>query len=173
MAVVSLVSSSPDVRLGHRGPLVVSCFLGWPSGASLRAVAAAQRQVATQYGKVLSIAIIPPIDAATAPPLNLQTEQRDASLKVSAEVGEQVAATTIASAMVIMPRGLVAVMVNSFMAAVTLVMRAQTPLKTFRTLPEAVAWLEQQPNAPKLPGAVRDLEVWLGLEPGQVTASNR
>jgi hypothetical protein len=135
-------------------------------------VAMAQRQVSAQFGKVISLSIIPPIDLKAVPQLNLQTDQRDASLKAGAEIGEQVAATTIASAMVIMPRGVVAVMVNSFMAAMSLVMRAQTPLKTFRTLPDAVAWLEQQPNAPKMPGVVRDVESWLGLNPGQATGSD-
>lgn len=101
----------------------------------------------------------------------MPTEQRAASLRIGSEVGEQVAATTIASAMVIMPRGVVAVMVNSFMAALSLVMRAQTPLKTFRTIPDAVAWLEQQPNAPQMPGVVRDVDDWLGLTPGQATGS--
>lgn len=153
--------------------MLVSCFLGWPSGASLRAVAAAQKQVSSQFGKVLSLAIIPPIDLRAVPQLNLPNVERDASLKAGAEAGEQIAGTTIASAMVIMPRGVVAVMVNSFMAAMTLVMRAQTPLKTFRTLPEAIVWLERQPNAPQMPGVVGDVEAWLGLEPGKATGSHR
>jgi hypothetical protein len=163
MAIVSISSANPGVVLGHRGPLLVSCFTGWPSGAALKEVAQAQRQLATQFGKVISLTIIPPVDLKVTPQLNLEREDRDASLEAGAAIGEQVSAITIASAMVILPRGVVAVMVNSFMAAMTLLMRSQTPFKTFRNLPDAVVWLEQQPRAPTMPGVVRDIEVWLGL----------
>jgi hypothetical protein len=165
MAIVELASSSPDVRVGHRGPIVASCFYSWPNGELLKSVTDAQREVAKTFGPCFPLTIIPPVDlkAAQARAANSQfSENRDAVLKESAELSADVESLTRAAAMVILPRGAVAVMISAFMAAFALVSRSRTPLKTFRTLEEAIRWLEEQ-GAPHSPGLLRDLEAWLAL----------
>lgn len=166
MAIQTLASPTKDVMLGHRGPVVVSCFFGWPTAASLQAAADAQRHVIAQYGKVVTLSIVPPVDLqqakSAAVPLDVPTEQRDASTRKTAEVAEELSANTIASVMVILTPGLVGVMVRSFMAAVSLMSRSTVPLKTFRTLADGVAWLEAAPGAPgPFPGLVQDVDAWL------------
>jgi len=166
MSIQPLGSTATDVMLGHRGPVVVSCFFGWPNGSSLKAAADAQRQVIAQYGKVVTLSIVPPVDLQRAKnaavTLDVPAEERDASTRKTAEVTEELAAHTVASAMVILTPGVVGVMVRSFLAAVSLMSRSQVPLKTFRSLAEAVAWLETVPESPGLfPRLTQDIETWL------------
>lgn len=166
MAIQTLPSSAKDVMLGHRGPVVVSCFFGWPTAAGLQAASEAQRQVIAQYGRVVTLSIVPPVDLQQARnasvTLNLPDAERDVSTRKTASVSEELAAHTTASAMIILSSGLVGVMVRSFMAAVSLMSRSTVPLKTFRNLAEGVAWLESVPGVPgPFPGLVQDVDAWL------------
>ncbi|MFO0597834.1 MAG: hypothetical protein U0228_21210 [Myxococcaceae bacterium] len=169
MAIAELPAVK-GVRIGHRGPVVVSVFDDWPNAARLEAVKAAQLRIAQQFGKVLALSIIPPVDVAAlkadpaaAQQLNPDPKDREANLRESAKTGEDLEASTLGAAMVIMPRGMMAVMIRSFMGAMSLITRSRTPLQTFKELAPAVAWLETLPGASTLPGLVPDVEAWLGL----------
>ena len=167
MAIVELSLSTKDVRMGHRGAVVVSVFLGWPNPESLRQVGEAQRKVAAEHGPCLTLTIIPPVDAKALEAAGGQMQQppteRDAAVKASSELGQSMESITRASAMVVLARGVTAVMISAFMVAFTLVRPSATPLKTFRNLADAIAWLEGQPGAGPLPELEQDLEAWLKL----------
>ena len=166
MAILDLPGTTA-IRIGHRGPVLVCCFLGWPSGAPLRAMADAQLALARQYGRVTILAIIPVMDPALLKQqgdlaqMNLPDAERSASLKESAATGKTLESSTLASALVILPRGLLAVMIRSFVGAMSLVSTSQAPLQTFKELVPAIAWLEGQPQAGVTPGLQRDVEEWL------------
>lgn len=168
---ITTVASFPDVRCGHRGALFVSVFHGWPNGHSLKVHADAQATVSAKFGKLLVLTIIPPISQASANLTQSDTE-RTAALSESARTGEKLQEQTIASAMVILPRGVLAVMIRSFMGAMSLLTRSTTPLKTFKELKEAIDWLESMPGAPKTPGVLQDIDAWLGV-PSQHAAQSR
>lgn len=170
MSIVEL-PAVPGVRIGHRGPVLVSVFFDWPNAARLQAMQAAQLDLAKRFGKVSALSIIPPIDTAAlksdpaaVEQLNPDPKNREANARESAKVGELLEASTLGAAMVIMPRGMMAVMIRSFMGAMSLLSRSRTPLQTFKELVPAVAWLEGLPGATSMPGLVQDVEAWLGLE---------
>jgi hypothetical protein len=166
VGILSLPSSSPDVEVGHRGPVVVSCFFGWPNRASLQAAAAAQKAVIGQYGRVLTLSVIPPLEVQVARSasvaLTLTGPERESVLKDTAGITDDLSAQTIGSAIVILASGVVGVMVRPFIAGMSLLARSQTPLKSFRTIPEAVAFLEGLPGSPgPFPRLAEDVEHWI------------
>lgn len=168
--MINELPGAKGIRIGHRGPTVVSCFLGWPTSAALRAMAEAQATVSKQYGRVTVLSIIPAIDVALlkqqqgeAAQLQLPDEERNASMKESASTGEKLESTTLASALVILPKGVLAVMIRSFIGAMSLVGRSRAPLQTFKELAPAITWLEAQPNAGITRGLLGDVEAWLEL----------
>jgi hypothetical protein len=166
MPVDVLPCSLPDVRIAHRGPVVLSCFVGWPSAGSLKAAIDAQRRVIGTHGKVMTMTVIPPFDTATARaagvPLNLEDRERSAAVKASADAAAEVSASTVASAMVILPKGVIGVMVRSFMAMLALTSSSTVPLKTFRTVEEAVSWLESVPGTlGPFPDLAKDIAAWV------------
>lgn len=150
--------------MGQRGRVLVTCFFGWPDSSALNDLKTAQLAVASHHGKVLTVNVIPPIDLKK-PGATLQQSrnERDSSLEQSASIGDELAKVTLASAMVVLMRGLVAVMVSSFVAGLSLLSRAQTPLKSFRTLADASSWLATVPGveARDLDGLGEDIEAWL------------
>lgn len=166
MGITDLQTASKDVKVGHRGALVISCFFGWPNGESLKAVAEAQRKVCAQYGRVLTLAVIPSSEHQKArnltAPSTLSPEERDTALKATASISEDLAAQTVASAMVILASGLVGVAVRTFMAGVSLMSRSQVPLRTFRGTEEALKWFESIPGAPgPFPNLAKEIDEWL------------
>lgn len=165
MAMTELPSSTPHVRIGHRGALVVSCFYGWPNAEAMRQVEQAQRTVAAGFGACVTLTIIPSMTDAQArenPAIVQQAPgDREASLRASAATAESIQSITRAAAMVVLARGVVSIMVSAFMGAFALVNRGKVPLKTFRGLAEALEWLESQPGVLKMPGAQKDVEAWL------------
>ena len=128
-------------------------------------MADAQLIVAKKYGRVTVLSLIP--DGAVlgqqgaAVQMQLPDAERSDALKESAATGEKLESSTLASALVILPKGLLAVMIRSFIGAMSLVGRSRAPLQTFKELGLAIAWLEGQPGAAITPGLQRELEEWL------------
>lgn len=162
-----LPSRSPDVRLASCGPVMVSCFLNWPNKSNLAAIRDAQIELSRQHPRQFSLTIIPafngPLPAgATTASMQQTTDERDAALKDSVAVGKQLEELTVAAAMVILSRGLMAVMIRTFMAGLSLVGSSKYEVKVFKTLAEAEAWLRTIPNAPSIPESLAvDVETWL------------
>lgn len=145
--------------------MLISVFDGWPSGPSLSALAAAQLELAKTHPRIFSLAIIPAAPAAGAV-VQQEAGEREAAIKQSAEIARRLEEVTAASAMVILSRGVLAVMVRTFMAGLSLVSSSKTELKTFKTLEEAEAWFRTISGAPvvpeKLAGAIAS---WMGGPP--------
>ncbi len=173
MAISPLASSSAQLRLGQRGAVLIAIFNDWPTGAALRALAEAQAQVARQFGKVALLSIIPnaqPQKGGPAPTLQPPPDVKEAAMRESAATGERIGASTIASALVILPKGVLAVMIRSFVSATTLLSRSKTPLQTFKDVASAAAWLETFPGMTLTPGLANDVERWLA-EPQAAAAT--
>lgn len=161
-----LASRTPDVRLSACGPVLVSCFLNWPTAKSLAAMRDAQLALKQRHPRQFSLAIIPALNGlppgAAAPSMQQSSDERDAAAKDAASIGKELEDLTVASAMVILSRGLLAVMIRTFIAAMSLVSTSRIEMKVFRSLPEAEAWFRSLPNAPAVPeGLSADVETWL------------
>lgn len=165
--MVELPSASPEVRLAHDGPVFISCFLAWPNARNLAAVGDAQRALAHEFPRLLSLTIIPDASrtaagAASAPTTQSGTE-RDASLKASANIGKELERSTAAAAMVVQARGVGAVMIRTFVAGLSLLGSVGFELKVFKTVSEAEAWLRTIEGAPAVPdGLAERVNAWLG-----------
>jgi hypothetical protein len=152
MALVNDVPSPvAGLRLGSCGPVLISCFDDWPSGAMLSALAQAQLKLAETFPRIVSVTIIPAAPAASNAAMQMTDSDRNAAVSRSAALAEELKSITAANVVVILSRGLLAVMIRAFMAALGLVSGAGTDLKTFRTLEEAEAWLA---TAEKMPAAM-------------------
>ncbi|MBL8918891.1 MAG: hypothetical protein JNJ54_08540 [Myxococcaceae bacterium] len=163
--VNELPSAVPHLRLGSAGPVLVSVFGNWPNGPMLRAIRRAQLELSKEHRRVLSLTIIP--DVQQLPTIgHQQPAEREGALAQSAAIATEVERVTAGSAMVIHPRGVIGVMVRTFMATLSVMSRSTMPLKTFRTVEEAEAWFATLPDAPKLsPGLSRAVTSWLAAQP--------
>jgi len=165
--MVDLPSSASDVRLGHYGSVLVSCFLAWPNAKNLAAIRDAQRALAETHPRVFTLTIIPnmsqPGVAAPNAAIAQLGAERDESIKASISVGKELEEHTAGAAMVILSRGLVAVMIRTFMAGLSLVSNSKFEVKVFKTLEEAEAWFRTVPNAPHVPRELAaKVTAWLG-----------
>lgn len=161
MIVTDLRSPAVGLRLGQCGPVLVSVFDGWPNGQSLAALAEAQRTLATSYPRIYSMTIIPATPSQVAK-LSQPQGDRDQTLKQSAEVAARMQEILAANAMVILSRGVVAVLVRTFMAALSLASTSGAEVKTFKTLEEAEAWFRTISGAPLIPERLAEgITEWL------------
>lgn len=166
MPITDLPTSSADIKVGHRDSVVISCFYEWPRPQSLKALAEAQRKVCDRFGKVVTLSVIPSAELQQirnrSVPANPPPEERDASIRATAAASDEMSSHTIASAMVILTTGLVGVAVRTFMAGASLLSRTQSPLQTFRSIDEAVKWLESVPGVPgPFPNLAKEVDTWL------------
>lgn len=161
MPVTSLPPMHPHLRLGSVGPVLVSCFDNWPNGEMLACVAKAQLELSRSHGRVLSLGVVPLNPRGGATPEQPAAERAEA-LKQSASVSEQLKHVTAGSALVIHSRGIIAVMVRSFLVAMSLVSTSSTPFKALRTLDEAIEWFGTLKDAPPVPpGLAADVQAWI------------
>lgn len=162
MGIVDLPRATRDLRLGHLGPVLVSCFEGWPSTSTFSALQRAHLELARTHPRVYSLAIVPETPVGAAVGLEQGAREREQMLSNSAAVAARLEAVTAASAMVLLPAGMLGVVLRSFMAALLLTSRSQTKVKTFRALPEAEQWFRAQEGGPPVPeGLAEQVRLWL------------
>lgn len=170
-----LPSSAPGVQLARIGPVIVSVFNTMPNKQSLEALSAAQESMLQTEQRILSFVIIPAMGALPPGVLPAQANDTERRTVVSQSAGmaERFEEHLVASAVVILSTGVVAVLARSFLAAMSLLSRSRRPMKTFKSVKEAAAWLTTVPEAPLVPPEfVADLETWLGELQGAAKVSS-
>lgn len=160
MGVTSLPTPSDALRLGSRGPVLVVVFYAWPNASLLRAVSEAQGALAAQFGRVAMLYVVP--DPKRSPEVRKEAAPaKEKWIAESANEGARMQASTAASALVIFPKGLLAVMIRSFVTVAALASRSASPMQTFRDVDTAARWLEAQEGLGISEGVGRDLSHWL------------
>jgi hypothetical protein len=120
----------------------------------------------------VSLTIIPAAPSLPNVTTQMGEGDRKDAVTQSAALAEELKAITAANVVVILSRGLLAVMIRGFMAALGLASGAGTNLKTFRTLEEADAWFATTPMPPGMPeGLAPALNAWLDPATVNVRAS--
>lgn len=145
MEVVTRRSSS-DVLLGSAGSLFVAYYRAQTTLATLELLDTVQTEMLASYSHLSTLTIIGQLGA-----LKVDDAVRDRSVVLGKKYEKQVRG----SAIVVTTRGLAAVMVRTFLTGFFLLSRAETPVKTFSSVAEALGWLQS------LPG--QDLEVKLNV----------
>ena len=153
---VALLAQGPNVRIGALGNILVSVFDGPPDEKTLEVVDRGTSLHAASHAKYVSIVAI------VAEKLAAPTPQfREGATKLHARFEDQL----LASATVITSRGMAAVVARTFLAAYQLIVHYKAPQQTFRDLPTAVAWLEQQVSEVKGVRTVEQLEAFCAAKP--------
>ena len=133
-SIVELVSL-PEVRIGHIGPLMISV---WHSQASLRGLQAmgdVQRKLLTQFPKITNLSIAVKVPKSPGPEATEWIKQSDREFK----------GTSLGSVIVVLERGLAAIIVRSFLAAASLIStQSMVVVKTFEEAADAVRAVPHQ-----------------------------
>lgn len=170
--VIDIPCAVPGLKLGSCGPVLISCFNDWPRGPMLAALAEAQLEHSKTFPRIVSLTIIPsaPPDPNVAG--QMAEGERKAVVHQSATIAQELKAITAANVVVILSRGLLAVMIRGFMAALGLASGAGGNLKTFRTLEEADVWFSTAAMPPGMPPALAPaISAWLEPASANVRAS--
>lgn len=139
-SIVELVSL-PEVRIGHIGPLMISV---WHSQASLRGLQAMgdqQRKLVAVHGKITNLSIAVKVPQAPGPEASEWIKQSDAEFK----------GVTLGSVVVVLEKGLAAIIVRSFLAAASLI--STNVMQVVKTLDEAAVKVRELPGqVPEIAG---------------------
>lgn len=138
---------SSDARLGAGGPLLVALYRGSTNVAVLDELDRTQEALLRKYPKISTLTVI---GQATS-----LFKVDEAVRARSVELGKKYEKDVVGSAIVVTTKGLGAVMVRTFLSGFFLLSKSETPMKTFSTLAEGLAWVQS------LPG--QDLSIKTGL----------
>jgi hypothetical protein len=147
---VTQLAAGHEIRIGGLGPVLITVFDGAAPLAALELLDATQAQFVAQHPRIVTMTIIAS-PKLTAPPAGM----RERSAQLFAKYEPNMAC----SAVVIRTSGLAAVIARSFLAAYQLVIPQKVPQRTFRGLPEAIAWCQtHSPDAAKQPRLAEAIE---------------
>jgi len=135
MAIVELVSN-PEVRIGHCGPVLVSIWYSQASLNELQLLAEQQRTLVARYGIISTLSIAVRVPQAPGPEASEWIKQTDKEFKNS----------TRGSVVVVLERGLAAIIVRSFLAAASLI--TTNVMHVVKTIEEAAAKVQSLPGQP-------------------------
>lgn len=145
MAITSL-TGTPECRMGHLGPLLVAVWNSRLTVPALEALEEHHRLLAAQYGKVTFLSVV--VSAVENP----GGEVRE---RLSRTANELMALRRV-NLIVVMTRGLGAIITRSVLAAMSLL--SAEKLEVFKSLDEAAQFLQH------LPGQAPELAAALNLE---------
>ncbi len=133
--IVELVSN-PEVRIGHHGPVLVSVWYAQASLGALQLLAEQQRTLVARYGTISTLSIAVKVPQAPGPEASEWIKQTDKEFKDS----------TRGSVVVVLERGLAAIIVRSFLAAASLI--TTNVMHVVKTIEEAAAKVQSLPGQP-------------------------
>jgi hypothetical protein len=129
---------SPAARFGTVGPLMVALYKGATDLAHLDEVDRIQTTMLQKYPRISTLSVI---DSAGSL-LKVDEAVRNRSV----ELGNKYDGKVTGSAIVIITKGLAAVMARTFLSGFFLLSRAATPTKTFARVDESLIWLRSLPG---------------------------
>lgn len=162
MSVTSLRSPVRELACGYDGPVFVSCFFSWPSSRILTALNTAQSELLRIHPKVYSLSVIPDFGVAPAQGPAASAGERDQLIDLTVAAGVPFESSTVASAIVILPKGMLGVLIRTFMATAMLNPRMRTKVATVSSLAEAEASFRAVKGGPALPPQLSEsVAAWL------------
>ncbi len=136
---VTELASFPEVRIGHVGPVLVSVWYDQATLRGVKAMAEQQRGLIGRYTMMTSLSVAVKVPKAPEPDVTAWLKESDAAFK----------AMTRGSVIVVLERGLAAIVVRTFLAAASLI--STNVMQVVKTMAEATDRVKA------LPG--QDLEV--------------
>jgi len=129
---------SQESRFGSAGPLLVAFYGGSTTLEALEELGRNQDVLLAKYPRISTLTVIGQAKSM----LKIDEAVRVKSLELSKKFDGRV----VGSAIVVMTKGLGAVIVRSFLSGFFLLSRAETPMKTFASVQEGLTWLRTLPG---------------------------
>jgi hypothetical protein len=147
---VTQLASGHQTRIGGIGNVLITVLDGMANLESLELIDTTQGQFVAQNPRIVVLNVIAS-PRLSSPPAGMRER--------SAKLFSKYEANLACSAIVVKTNGLAAVIARSFLAAYQLLIPQKVPQRTFRDLPEAVAWCQtHSPDAAKQPRLAEALE---------------
>jgi hypothetical protein len=135
---VSSIIERAGYRVGVAGPLVISCLFHRGTVELLAELERAHAAAVTACGRSSSLTVIAGVGALKGVEPDFQRE--------SLALARRQAETSNGSAVVVLARGLGAVVARTFLTSYFLLAREHGPQRVFGSLEEAVPWLQALPG---------------------------
>ena len=129
---------STEARLGAAGSLLVALYRGSASVAVLDELSRTQEALLAKYPRISTLTVIGQASSMIRVDEALRTR--------SVELGKKFDGKVVGSAIVVTTKGLGAVIVRTFLSGFFLLSRAETPMRTFASIEEGLAWLRTLPG---------------------------
>lgn len=124
MSVIEL-QSLPEVRIGHLGPMMISVWRSTATATALQAIAAQQRQLLAQYELITTVSVTIRVPQQPAPE----------AMEWVKRIDEEFRGKSRGTVVVVLERGLAAIIVRSFLAATSLM--SQNKMEIVKTVDDA------------------------------------
>lgn len=131
---VSRLFDSPEARFGAAGALFVAHYKGAVHLGTLEKLDELQRTLIEQRGTISMLTVI----GELGPMFKVDDSVR----KRSVELGKKYEHQVRGAAIVVVTRGVAAVMVRTFLSGFFLLSRNALPMRTFASVKEALGWLQ-------------------------------
>jgi hypothetical protein len=120
-------------RIGTVGPVVISVFEGKPELGLLDLMDQVQTETVAQHGRFTAVTVVA---MTRLEPPSVEFRTRGALLAAKHQE------VMVASATVILSKGVAAVIARAFLAAYSLISQQRRPQQSFRDIAPAIAWLQ-------------------------------
>lgn len=134
--VITELKSLPEVRIGAIGPVLVSVWFSEANLAGMRALTEAQRKLIAQHGKISSVSIAVRIPRAPSAEVADWLKEAEKELR----------GTSRGTVVVLLERGLAAIIARSFIAVASLI--SSNAMLVVKNLDEAAEKLRALPGQP-------------------------
>lgn len=123
---VTLLDEFPEVRIGHVGSVLISVWFSHATLRGLEAMSRHQLALFARYGKITNLSVAVKTPKAPGPEAQEWIKRNDKNLE----------GTSVGTVIVVLERGLGAILARSFIAAASLV--SANTIHVVKTLDEAV-----------------------------------
>lgn len=129
---------SVDVRFGAAGPLLVALYRGTSNQVMLDELERTQDALLKKFPMISTLTVIGQATSMLRVDDSVRTR--------SVELGKKFENSVVGSAIVVVTKGLGAVVVRTFLSGFFLLSRAKTPMKTFSRVGDGLSWLQSLPG---------------------------
>jgi hypothetical protein len=136
---VTLVGEKPGLRVGTLGALLLMHFDGQSTVEALDMLDDAEAKHAALFPRFSTLVVVSGLKLQSPAP---GVRERSAALDAKYD------AHVVGSAIVVLAKGVAAVIARSFIATWALITKRQAPTRTFRAVSEAVTWLASLEGQP-------------------------
>lgn len=137
---VNELARLPGFRVGAVGPVLVTVFVETATVERLQLLERVQGEFIAAHPKLFSLNVV----------VGDSVKNPDAAVReLSARLQEKYNHATVAAGTVLQVHGLGAVIARGFLAALALLARGSSPTEVFKTVPDAVKWLQALPGLPE------------------------